>query len=84
MEGTKNHQLAQKLVFTRLWLIQNMCHPNCSLIIDMPDFQSSVDALNCFLEGGLTQIMVKRGDLLVVHYTQNYNVQALFDAYGRD
>ena len=74
--------LAQRLVFTRLWLIQNMCHPNCSLSIDMPDFQSAVDALNCFLEGGLTQILIKRGNTLFVHYVSNYNVQNLFDAYA--
>ena len=82
MATTKDNSLSQRLVFTRLWLIQNMCHPNCSLTIDMPDCQSAVDALNCFLEGGLTQIIVKRGKTLFVHYVPNYNVQNLFDAYA--
>jgi len=74
--------LIQKRLWGRMWFLQYVQHKGCALRIDMPDEQSAIDALRCFEEGGLTQIMVKRGDLLVVHYTQNYNVQALIDSYG--
>ena len=84
MAESTDLNLIQKRLWGRMWFLQKVVHPHTKLVIDMPDQQTCTDAAKCFEEGGLTQIMVKRGDLLVVHYTQNYNVQALFDAYGRD